>query len=130
MADTDSGESALHYAAACGFGEKGCRILALLLDHGASVNQTRNQDGWTPLHSAVRAHNEEMFWDIQSDSDSSFPTLTLLVQWGASLEAVDSFDKTPLDVARHPLVRLHMESLQREHSGTGEIYKQSHSSDN
>jgi len=119
-ADAETGETALHYAAACGFGDRGSRILALLLDHQADFQSMRQRDNWTPLHCAVWAHREELFW--QESSGGLFPTIRLLVHWGARLDAVDINEKTPMDIAIHPTLRLYLESLLREQTPNRPIY--------
>ncbi|KAF3912464.1 Ankyrin-3 [Dactylellina cionopaga] len=60
-------------------------IVQLLLDHNANPNG-RNRDGKTPLHSAAMLKNTDSRTDI----------VTLLLNRGADVKAVDGKDKTPL----------------------------------
>jgi len=126
IADAITGETALHYAGACGFGETGCRILSALLDRGSDVHRARARDHWTPLHCAVWAHREELFWQESPSSASLrgvFPTINILVHWGAQLDALDTEGKTPMDLANHhPTLQLYLESLSREQTPSGPIY--------
>lgn len=72
------GDTALHKAAAKGYKS----IVNLLLANGAVIN-TRNGEGWTPLHSAV----------LNNDNKE---VVKLLLIFGAQINAKDNFGNTPL----------------------------------
>ena len=56
----------------------------LLLEHGADLN-SRDIEGWTPLHAAAATGNVQL--------------ISILVDSGANLVAINHDDKMPVDVA-------------------------------
>jgi len=119
---TDANATPLHYLAWQGTTE----IAELLLDHGADIN-ARNDNGWTPLTFATHSnfeltqlylsHGADVNPHLQTETDGgqcrtpgttpfhgavrseSLKTVTLLVEHGADINAVDENDVTPLHLA-------------------------------
>ncbi|XP_030646834.1 protein phosphatase 1 regulatory subunit 12A [Chanos chanos] len=86
--------TALHVAAAKGYIE----VLKVLLQCGLDVN-SRDCDGWTPLHAAAHWGQEE--------------ACTLLAENMCDMGAVNNVGQTPLDVADENLVDI-LEELQKK----------------
>lgn len=73
------------------------QMARLLLLHSAAIN-ARDRQGWTALHHAVSA----------GDEDSAAPRLGIvqyLLSHGADVNAKDSEGRTPLDVTNHEALR-------------------------
>ncbi|KAL4642153.1 protein phosphatase 1 regulatory subunit 12A-like isoform X1 [Arapaima gigas] len=89
-----TGATALHVAAAKGYME----VMKVLLQCGQGVD-SRDSDGWTPLHAAAHWGQEE--------------ACTLLVENMCDMEHVNNVGQTPLDVSDESLVDT-LEELQKK----------------
>ena len=73
-------------------------LLRRILRNDASLVHARDQNGWTPLHEAVRGHSEAI--------------VKFLVDKGADVNAPTEYGETPLEIAtefngeNHPIVNL------------------------
>ena len=76
------GSTPLHLAAARGL----YKMVQVLLDHGADINNAETKTGWTPLHAAA-AHN-----DVK--------VVQLLLDRGANRHIVDLEQMLPLTLAK------------------------------
>ena len=64
--------------------DRALELSKILVEHGADLN-SRDVDGWTPLHAAAATGNIQM--------------INMLVEGGASLVAINHNDKMPIDVS-------------------------------
>jgi ankyrin repeat protein len=104
----ETGETALHYAASCGFGSTlGVVILQQLLDHGdaTALDATLRS---VLLQCAVAAHEDELLW--QPAPALEFPVIDFLIRRGATLTQVDETGQTVLERTQHPTLRLYLEA--------------------
>ncbi|XP_029952197.1 protein phosphatase 1 regulatory subunit 12A isoform X2 [Salarias fasciatus] len=97
--------TALHVAAAKGYIE----VLKVLLQCGVDVN-SRDIDGWTPLHAAAHWGQEEV--------------CTLLADNMCNMGAVNNVGQTPLDVADENLADTLEELQKKQNALRSEIEKQ------
>jgi ankyrin repeat protein len=104
----ETGETALHYAASCGFGSTpGVVILQQLFDRGDSTAPDQTLLS-VLLQCAVAAHEDELLW--QPAPASEFPVIDFLVRRGAALTQLDDTGQTILERAQHPTLRLFLEA--------------------
>ncbi len=66
-------------------GENRVPLMRMLLEHGANPNEQTGEDGWNPLMTAVVSHD--------------IPAANLLLEHGASVDAIGEAGSTPLMMA-------------------------------
>ncbi|CAN0130687.1 unnamed protein product [Ectocarpus sp. 12 AP-2014] len=117
--------SALHWAAQ--FNSAGC--VAVLLDAGDDINgMSEESEGQTPFHFAAKARNNEALLALlrrgasvdqktedgltalhlagRMEGDDMDHTVGILLRWGASEQAVDQDEKTPVDLFTESALQL------------------------
>ena len=62
-------------------------LLMKILDNDADLVHAKDDNGWTPLHEAVRGNSEAI--------------VELLIEKGADVNAATNFGQTPLQLAMH-----------------------------
>jgi ankyrin repeat protein len=94
------GRSPLASALRCGH-PNGPGVARLLIEHGGADPNTRDMDGFTPLHHASGGGKTE--------------TVRFLIEHGANVEVTDDEGRTPLDVAlgkqHEDIIKLLLEHL-------------------
>jgi len=106
----DNGRTPLHLAA--GYGRYD--VTELLLARGAAVN-VADKVGFTPLHQAAEGQWGVTGWEGTGGKASRHADVVrLLLASGANAALVDSFQRTPLDVAQNHEIRQILNAAQTE----------------
>ena len=91
----EDGKTPLHYAAGYGHYD----VVRMLLDAGADINRA-DRSGFTALHQVAEGRWGVTGWEGTGGRPSRHADVTqLLVARGADAALVDTFERTPLDVA-------------------------------